>query len=92
MEIVESFVIGLGVAFLAMIFLRSSEAKLSATLAVGAIGALLGLAIHVGMGHKGIIDISSSERLASAYGAGLALFLWIVAQRLFLQTPRTSHE
>lgn len=92
MEIVESLLIGIGVSLAAMFFLRGAEAKFSATFTVGIIGALLGLALHVGMGHQGVTHMASSDRLASAFGATLTLFLWIVAQRLFLQSPATSRE
>ena len=90
MEVLESVLIGIGVSMAAMLILRGSDAKHSSTITVGVVGSLLGLAIHIGMGHEGVVHLADSERLASGYGASLTLFLWIVAQRLFLQTPGTS--
>ena len=92
MEILECLLIGVGVSLGAVFILRGSEAKHSATITVGLIGTLLGLAAQAGMGHEDHIHLPYSERLASGYGAALALFLWIVAQRLFLQTPGTSRN
>ena len=92
MEILETSLIGIGVSLGAIFLLRGSEAKHSATITVGVIGALLGLATHVGMGHEQLVHLANSERLAAGYGAALTLFLWIVAQRLFLQTPGTSRD
>ena len=87
MDILLSVAVGLAVAIGAISLLRGTDAKYSGTLTVGVLGALLGTATHLGMGHEGIIDLPSSHTMASAYGATIALFLWIVAQRLFLQSP-----
>ncbi len=87
MDIVQSIAIGSVAAAFAMLTLRGSQAKFSATLAVGILGALLGLAIYVAMGRDGVIDLAVSEYLVSGCGAVSALFLWIVAQRLFIVPP-----
>ena len=85
MAIIESVLIGIVAALLAMFALRTSHLKFSATAAVGVLGALIGLAIDVAMGYEGVVDFISGERLASICGAVSALFLWSVAQRLFLE-------
>lgn len=87
MDIVASVLIGSIAALLAIVALRGSHLKPSATLAVGILGALLGLAIDVAMGYDRVLDFIAGEHLASACGAASALFLWIVAQRLFLGPP-----
>jgi len=87
MEIMTSILIGALVGGLAFVVLRSGQVDHWATVAVGILGALLGLATHTGLGDGGLIDFVGCEYVASGTGAVLALLLWCVAQRLFLARP-----
>jgi uncharacterized membrane protein YeaQ/YmgE (transglycosylase-associated protein family) len=87
MEILTSVLIGGLIGGLACIVLRSCHANVRATLAVGILGALLGLATHTGLGGEGLIEFPGCEYFASSVGGLLSLLLWCVAQRLFLATP-----
>jgi len=87
MEIMTSILIGALVGGLACVVLRNSQVNRWATMAVGILGALLGLATHTGLGDGGLIDFFGCEYVASGMGALLALLLWCVAQRLFLAKP-----
>lgn len=90
MEILTSILIGALIGGLACLVLRAGLANCWATVAVGVLGALLGLAIHVGIGDGGLIDFVGCEYVASGTGAALALLLWCVAQKLFLAKPAPS--
>lgn len=87
MEILSSIVIGAIAGGLAALVCRSVRACLSTSVAVGILGGLLGLASDFWLGAGDHAQLAFSETLASSVGALLALFLWLVAQRLFLGNP-----
>ncbi len=87
MEILSSIVVGAGAGGLAAVACRSIHACLTTSVAVGILGGLLGLASNFWLGAGDLAQLAFSEYLASGVGAVLALFLWIVAQRLFLGNP-----
>ena len=84
MEIMTSILIGALVGGLGCVVLRNSQVNRWATVAVGILGALLGLATHTGLGNEGLIDFAGCEYVASGTGSALALLLWCIAQKLFL--------
>ena len=69
---------------------RPSALSLLAPRVVKALGALLGLATHTGLGGEGLISFPGCEYFASSIGALLALLLWCVALRLFLAPPKPA--
>ncbi len=87
MEILSSIVIGACAGGLAAVICRSIRACLSTSVAVGILGGLLGLASDFWLGTGDLAQLAFSDTLASSVGALLALFLWLVAQRLFLGDP-----
>ncbi len=87
MEILSSIVVGALAGGLAALVCRSVELKLAASIAVGILGGLLGLASDFWLATGGISRLAFSAYLASGVGSILALLLWIVAQRLFFVTP-----
>ena len=87
MEILSSVIVGAVAGGLAAVVCRSFDFCLTTSLAVGILGSLLGLASDFWLATGGLSKLAFSEYLASGVGAVLALFLWIVAQRLFLDNP-----
>ncbi|MCA9229144.1 MAG: hypothetical protein KDA57_00720 [Planctomycetales bacterium] len=73
-----SVLIGAAVGGMALLFYRSCRMSEWSTLAVGILGALLGLVSNVWLGSLNAFG----GPLASSIGAIVALLLWPVAQRL----------
>ena len=87
MIILASILIGAAGGALSSVVIQRDPNTRGPAIVVGILGGLLGLGTHAGMGSEGMIEIASCEYIASALGALLALFLWSVAQRLFLAPP-----
>ncbi len=87
MEILSSIAVGAVVGGLIALACRSIVVGTAASVAVGILGGLLGLASDFWLSREGLARLAFSEHLASGVGALLALFLWIVAQRLFFGNP-----
>ena len=83
MEILGSIMIGAVAAGLVPLVFKTSKFALAPTLAVGILGGLLGLATDTWLGSDGMTDLAFCEYIAAGVGAVLALFVWIVAHRLF---------
>jgi len=86
MDILASVLIGALAGCLVILVTKSSGGGW-APLAVGILGALLGLTTHIWMGFSSLIGVETCQYTASGTGAVLSLLLWAVAQRLFLSTP-----
>ena len=87
MEILTSIVVGAVAGGLAATITRTARYCQTTSFAVGILGGLLGLASDYWLAAGGITDLAFSEYFASGVGAIVALFLWIVAQQLFLGNP-----
>ena len=87
MEILSSVVVGAVAGVLAALVCRTVDFCRTASLAVGILGGLLGLACDFWLGTGGLSDLAFSAYWASGVGAIVALTLWIVAQKLFLSAP-----
>ena len=92
MQILLSVLIGGFIGGLVGLLSENENSGRSPAVATGILGALLGLVTDSWMGTTGL-QTAGCEYIASASGATLCLFLWIVAQRLFLADPPTTiHE
>jgi uncharacterized membrane protein YeaQ/YmgE (transglycosylase-associated protein family) len=87
MEILSSIVVGAVAGGLATLICRNVDFCLTASLAVGILGGLLGLASDFWLATGGLAELAFSQYWASSVGAVVALLLWIVAQKLFLEAP-----
>ena len=90
MEILTGIVVGALAGGLVAAAYRSAHFSIPSCVGVGILGGLLGLACDFWLGREGLCNIAYSEFLASGIGASVTLFLWIVAQRLFLSNPSES--
>jgi len=79
-EIVVSVLIGAAAGGLALLFCKSCQTSEWSTLAVGILGALLGMVSNVWIGFLARFGAS----VTSGLGAVLVLLLWIVAQKLLV--------
>ena len=91
MAIAASILIGAIVGCLASFVYRPNNSSAFTSLGVGILGALVGLATIAWLG-RGPLDWAYCEHVASGVGAVLLLFLWIVAQRLFLAAPPVTRD
>lgn len=78
MDILSSIIIGAIAGVLAPLVYKPCKASEWSTLAVGILGALLGMATSKWMG--------ASALLSGAIGSAATIFIWAMAQRLFLAT------
>ncbi len=93
MDILASVLIGALAGGLIILVTKSGRGGPMAPLAVGILGALLGLTTHIWIGSSSLIGVESCQYTASVTGTVLSLLLWAVAQRLFLSTPtRAGHD
>ena len=90
MQIFLSVIIGGLIGGIVAIIIQSGRTRPWPAIATGILGGLLGLVTDKWLGNTGLQDFAGCEYLAAASGAILALFLWAVAQRLFLADP--PHE
>jgi len=87
MEILNGVIVGAFAGGMVALVYRSAKLSVASSIGVGILGGLLGLACDFWLGKQGLCNIAYSEFLASGIGAAVSLFLWIVAQRLFLGNP-----
>lgn len=92
MEILLGIAVGLMAGGVACWLLRTRSVAVSACLAVGVVGALVGLATDTWLSSNSANGLTLSEIVASSLGAVLVLALWTIAQRLFLSQPRSHNE
>lgn len=92
MVITLCILIGAAIGGLVPFVFKSSGFAFSPTLAVGILGALLGLVTDKWINSEGMTDFIYCEYVASATGAVLALFVWMVAHRLFFDEPMPTAQ
>ena len=93
MDIFTSVLTGAVIGGLAIYVVQVRGTGALSTVVVGILGALLGLATDKWLGSGGLNDLTNCVFIASVAGSILLLFLWAVAQRLFLAPITTVlHE
>jgi len=93
MDILVAVGIGAVISLLASLMLPIDKSMTAATFAVGILGALVGLSTDKWLMSSGATPFAMSEYVAMISGAVVTLFLWGVAQRLFLSNAKpVRHE